>query len=683
MTTSRKDHDAVNEMSISRRQLIKMTGAGVTVAALGVAVGAPSAFGASSGVGQAPRTTITDLGPAHVAFSLMSGVKVGEVMYIGSRNLSPTRIAAYHLPSKKVIASTTLGPGKFVQGMAADPSGRHLYAGIVYDKDTDQPNLFCWDLTTPEVPATAVARIPGLDVRRVTVAPDGMVYVVGMEADPGIWEVDPRTGSFMNIGIPDPNATQSRAVAATDTTVYFGAGSNLSGGDGASKASLFAVDRATHQITPILPAAMAEADAVRDIEVIGDRLYVGTEGSSEFGKFGYVELANPTVSGVFETDGKSVKLFREHDGTIYFAAGGGVSGFSVAERVVVDVDTQGISLGEIWGLDYDAGQVVVVSAGGYIAEVDPTSGGVLKTDLVEAGAPSDLQLGMSIAVGGGYIYVGGNGSMARHSLADGVVTSLEFPGESKDGVVVDGVLYTGQYSSEGIWSYDPRTGEPPHQAIDLPQEQNRPQDVYWDDVNRLLLVGVQCDSQGGGSLAIYDPVTDRVDLHVNPFDQYQMVRTVTASKGIAYLGGENPYKTGPRGEVSAWDPVSGKQLWRIDPEVERGGITNIVVNGRYLYCLCVKGEFFVVDLPTRQIVHRADLGKSLVPGQATLILSRGTVYGVSAASMFAFDRKTFEMSVVIPDLNGEWYSMPRVDADADGVLYTLRHRNLVKVDDHR
>lgn len=657
--------------------------AGVGMAAAAVAAAIPNAAHAATGAafGVRPSTTVTDLGPGIVAYSLMSGIRLGDTMYIGSRNLAPTRVAAYHLPTRSVTASTTLGPGKFVQGMAVDRTGRYLYAGIVYDGDKDQPNLFRWDLSTPEVSAVPVARIPDLDVRRVTVAPDGIVYAVGMEADPGIWEVDPETGSITNIGIPDPNATQSRAVAATATTVYFGAGSNLSGGDGASRASLFAVDRVTRTMTSVLPPEMAEDSAIRDVEIIGDRLYVGTEGSADNGKFGYVELADPSSYRVFASSGKSVKLFREQNGTICFSAGV-ACGFSVAEERVFELRTDGVEVGEIWGIDWFGDKVVVVSGSGYVAEIDPASGGVVKTDLAEAGAPADPQLGMSVSVGGGYAYVGGNGSLARHTLSDGSAVNLEFPGEAKDGVVVGTTLFTGQYSSQGIWRYDPTTGEQPHQAIALPQEQNRPQDVFWDDVNGVVLAGVQCDTKGGGSLAVYSPSGDHVDLYVNPLDEYQMVRAVTSGDGIAYLGGENIYKTGPGGVIAAWDVVAGREIWRIDPGQSQG-VSNLVVRGRHLYCICRRGELIVIDLPTRRIIHRSDLTSTRVPGHATLVVSRGRVYGVSATSLFVFDPKTFEVTDVIVDLDAQWYGMPRLATDEVGDLYTLRGRNLIRVVDKR
>ena len=63
----------------------------------------------------------------------------------------------------------------------------------------------------------------------------------------------------------------------------------------------------------------------------------------------------------------------------------------------------------------------------------------------------------------GFAYVGGNGVIARHSLATGEVVNLQSQGEAKDAVIVDGVLYTGQYSSQGIWKYDPaqRPADPP------------------------------------------------------------------------------------------------------------------------------------------------------------------------------------------------------------------------------
>ena len=89
---------------------------------------------------------MTDLGPALVQFSLMSSVLVGDIVYIGSRNILPARIIAFHLPTRKVIARTDLTTGYAIQAMAVDPTGRYLYAGVLQKSGGPQANLHRWDL---------------------------------------------------------------------------------------------------------------------------------------------------------------------------------------------------------------------------------------------------------------------------------------------------------------------------------------------------------------------------------------------------------------------------------------------------------------------------------------------------------------------------------------------------------
>ena len=82
---------------ISRRAILQAGGAAGLAAALGMTSSGPAA---ATGTAPAAGTTdIVDLGPAVVQFSLMSSILVGDIVYIGSRNLDPVRIIAFHVPS--------------------------------------------------------------------------------------------------------------------------------------------------------------------------------------------------------------------------------------------------------------------------------------------------------------------------------------------------------------------------------------------------------------------------------------------------------------------------------------------------------------------------------------------------------------------------------------------------------
>ncbi|ATL31189.1 PQQ-binding-like beta-propeller repeat protein [Streptomyces formicae] len=663
---------------VGRRQLL-LAGGAVGLAAASASLLTGQAHASPT---RTRGATITDLGPAIEQFALMSAVLVGDTVYIGSRNLSPTRLIAFHLPTRKVVSRTDLGTGHSVQALAADPTGRYLYAGVLTKADEGRPNLFRWDLRSPDEAAVGIGRTEDRDVRELAVAPDGTVYAVGGVPGkaPALWRYDPGTGKVTGLGVPDPKATLARAVAATDTTVFFGAGSVLGGGGGASRASLYAYDRAAGTFTDITPPELKKDPSIRELAVFGDRLVVSTSASTGRAQLAVMDLADLTSFSVTPTDGTVAKNLTSDGDLVHFAGDAGLSSYSMATRTITPLAYDGPDLGEIWGLDHTDGALVVVSGYGFVGEIDTASGASVITELGPAGAPVSPQTAMGIAAEGRYVYVGGNNVVARHDLRrPGKAANLRAPGEAKDAEVLDGVLYTGQYNAQGIWAYDPADDEQPHQVARFPSEQNRPLDLCYDAVNELMLVGVQSDTEGGGSLWTYAPKTGEKSAFVDPVDETQLVRAVATRDGVAYLGGDNPTTKGPRGTLVAFDPVAGREHWRVDLPLSTG-VAALAVRGRHLYGLTRSGGFFVVDLTIRRVIHTADL-HDICPGFAAMVTSGGVVYGVSDTTLFRFHPKTFAVSTVVPGINGAWYSGPHVNADSRGRLYTLRGHHLVRIED--
>ncbi|MER5366280.1 PQQ-binding-like beta-propeller repeat protein [Streptomyces sp. NPDC002722] len=662
---------------ISRRHVLQAGGAAGLAAALGLA-GQPAAAATAD---DRPTVRITDLGPAVVQFSLMSAVLIGDTVYIGSRNVDPVRVIALHLPTRTVVARTDLTNGHSVQALAADPTGRYLYAGVLQKADVGKPNLFRWDLTTPGTPAEAIGRMGDRDVRALAVAPDGVLYAVGggAETAPALWEWDPATRAVRNAGTPGPKGTLVRAVAATATTVFFGAGTTFNGGGDTGRATLYAYDRSAGTFTSVAPPEMENDPSIRDLAVMGDTLVVGSAGSTEPSKVALMDLNDLSSYTVATSTGTVAKSFTEIGDTVYFAGEDGIHGYDKRTDTIAPVESDGPDLGEIWGVDSRDGKIVVTSAFGFVAEIDPAAGTSKVTELSEAGAPETPQTAMGLAAGDGYVYVGGTGTLARHSLRTGEVVNLRAPGEAKDCVVHDGALYTGQYNSLGIWRHDPHHDRQIHQVADFPHEQNRPLDVTVDRTNGLVLAGVQSDTEGGGSLWTYHPATGRSRCFVDPIDAMQCVRGIASQDGVAYLGGDNTLTTGPRSTVVAFDPVRGEELWRIDPQ-QTAGTAALAVRGRHLYGLSRKGGLFVIDLRRRTLVHRADI-REVCDGFAALVTNRGVVYGVSDTTVFRFDPRTFAVSTVVPAVNGGWYSGSHLTNDEAGHLYTMRGRNLIRITD--
>ncbi|MFC9465548.1 outer membrane protein assembly factor BamB family protein [Streptomyces coelicoflavus] len=511
-------------------------------------------------------------------------------------------------------------------------------------------------------------------------APDGVVYAVGGGRDtaPALWEYDPATGQIRNAGTPDPKVTLARAVAATRTHAFFGAGTTFNGGGDTSRAALYAYDRSAKTFTSVTPPEMAGDPSIRDLAVFGDRLAVSTAGATENSKVALMDLDDLGSYQVATSIGKVAKCFTMIGDTVYYANEDGLLAYGPETNTVSPVRFDGPELGEIWGVDGRGDKTVVTSAYGFVAQIDPVRGSADVTDLDGAGAPMAPQTVMGIAAGGGHVYVGGNATIARHTPGSDEVVNLRAPGEAKDAIAVNGVLYTGQYNSQGIWRYDPRTGRI-GQVAHFPSEQNRPLDVTFDEDNGLVLAGVQSDTEGGGALWTYHPRTGRYRHFANPVDAAQCVRGIASRDGVTFLGGDNTTPTGPRSTVVAFDPVAGRELWRVDPQ-QSAGTAALAVRGRHLYGLSRKGGLFVIDIPRRKLIHRADV-TSVSNGFAALVTNRGVVYGVSDTTVFRFHPKTFAVSVVVADIDGAWYSGSHITRDEHGRLYTMRGRNLVQITD--
>lgn len=667
---------------LTRRTLLTAGGAAGLLAVASLATPG-AAFGFASHP-QRPGSgpTITDLGPAMVQYSLMSGVLLDGVYYVGSRNLEPAGVVGVDLTSGKVVRQTTLGTGYAVQALAADPARGRLYIGVLQKSGGSQPNLYRWDVTAAGSTAQPIGRIGDRDVRDLAVAPDGMVFAGGGGSGtaPALWQHDPSSGAVTSLGVPDAGATLVRAVGASDEHAYFGAGSSLGGGGATSRASLYAYDRAGGGFTDITPSEMLPDPSIRELAVVGDDLLVSTAGGTEPSKLAVISRADHSVRHLTRSIGKTAKNFAVAGGVIHCANEHGILAWNTVAGSLVQVDLGALSLGEIWGLDTHGANLVAASGYGFLGEVTTDGSTVRTIDLGAAGAPVSAQTCMGIAVGAGYAYVGGNGGIARHNLRSGEVVNLLLPGEAKDAEVVDGVLYTGQYSGQGIWSHDPRKGETIRQVAAFPSEQNRPLDTDWDDEHRLLVVAAQADTEGGGSIWTYDPVTGASTCTVNPIDGVQLVRAVVTTDGIAYLGGDNAQKTGPRGTIVAWDPVARRELWRLETN-RPNGVASLETHGRYLFALLQRGELVVIDRAKRRIVHTEDL-RTICPGFSALQGAKGVIYGASDTTLFRIDPRSFAVTTVVAEINGGWYSGSHLHVDEDGAIFTLRGRNLVKVVDH-
>lgn len=668
---------ALSESPLSRRHLLQFGALGGL--ALAATAASPAfAAGAAFGPGAAPTVTVTDLGPAVTTFTHAAATLVGDTVYVASRNIDPFRIVGFHIPTGKVT-SVTHGPGISTQLLVPDAEGRYLYAAIRQYNTAPGPGLIRLDLSQPDAPKEDLHDIPALDPYGLAVAPDGVLFFGGREMSrdlrPRLRRYDTATGVLDEVAIPDPKATMIRGVAASETEVYIATGSVLNALPTSSKAGLWIMDRATGAVRSILPPEFAGGIEVRDLIILDENTLCATGITPQGAALAFIDRADPSSYTLASLGrGGSAKNLAHADGKIYTLLGG-INEYDRATGVRRTLTPQGIDLGELWGLFVRDAKLWTVSAFGLAVEIDLASADYVVHDLIAAGAPAGAQLAMSVAAGGGAVYVGGTNAVARRDLATGTLTRLFAGSEAKDIDIVNGIAYFGQYRNVGIVRHDPAVdGQWPRVVEKFPAGQNRPHQVVWDEVNQLLLLGLQSDTLGGGSLLAYDPVADVLTSAINPIDARQMVRAVATHEGIAYLGGD---VTGGRGVVVAWNPVTQTELWRADPLEDTAGVTGLAVRGHHLYVLGYRGELAVLDLNTRAVVHRSR-HRDVVPNYGTLLVSRGVIYGTSSASFFRFDPKTFARTDLVT-LNGEWYGIPRSAVDEDNNFFAIQGRNLVKI----
>ncbi|NJC21147.1 outer membrane protein assembly factor BamB [Arthrobacter pigmenti] len=668
MTRYSSDNSPLTELS--RRGLLQFGAAGALAAVTAGALADPASAAT-------PREVlVTDLGPGVVQFGSKSAYQFEDTIYIGSRNVEPMFVIAYHIPSGRVVGQTSIPEGRSTQSLGADPTGRYLYIGTE-NAAGGIPTLYRWDLHNPTSPAEPLGRAGEVRVWALAVAPDGMVFFGGREPGGNLWQFDPATREITALGIAEPTATGARAIAATESTVYFGAGNTLGGGE-ASKAVLAAYDRATGEFTSILPAELADDDTIRELRLEGDRLVVGTANNTG-SHVAVIDINDPSSYKVVRHDGITTKAMKVHGDNVFFLARANNARIcDLSTMTVSPLQVDGLELGEVWGMAWAQDKLHAVSAYGFVAHIDLQALTATRTELIAAGAPAEPQLAMSVTAGGGFAYVAANGAIARHSLRTGEVVNLIAPGETKDAIWADQRLWMGQYSGLGLWAYTPGQGQEPAQAAPLPSDFNRPECVTWDETNKRVLVVSLSDAAGGSCLGVYNPATDDMTVYDRPLGAGKSIPAIVAHEGVAYLGGGDT-GAGPAGEIAAVDPLTGKVLWSLDPE-HNAPVTGMAVLGKHLYVVLNDGGFRVVDLAKRSIVHRADISEH--GGRRTnLVVAQGRVYGVSSKALFRIDRRTFELDVLVGELEGAWYGgQPHISADERGRLYTLKDRNLIRVE---
>jgi outer membrane protein assembly factor BamB len=276
------------------------------------------------------------------------------------------------------------------------------------------------------------------------------------------------------------------------------------------------------------------------------------------------------------------------------------------------------------------------------------------------------------------VLVSGKAGVQVHELATGASHRTFLAGEAKTMTPVGGQVYLGVYTLARLFSVAP-DGADLHKVGDVGNEQTRPTDAVYDPAVGKLLVTTEADyGKYNGALACFDPRTGAVRVYRGVVPD-QSVRSVAAAGGTAYLGSEirNSLGTDPvvkEATLSAFDLRRGTVRWQVTPVPGAGQITDLALWRGTLYGTTDTGTLFAFDPRTRTVLSTVDVGAG-----ATLVTARGHLYGATGDSIFRVDRNG-TTTTLLDDLAADTYGPPMLAPAPDGdSLYTLRHRNLVRL----
>ncbi|OSM42646.1 hypothetical protein BCY76_013260 [Nesterenkonia sp. PF2B19] len=606
------------------------------------------------------------IGPGSESFPVTASGMIEDTVFVVSRHMSlrPGLVAGFDAAD----GGLTYHEDVVVDGEAshgtwgATVSGDSLYVGMSFDGprrsaimrlDPEEGELV-------EVGSTAPARL----IWDMTTAPDGTVYAVtSRQNNAGLWEYDPDEDTTEFLGhFQNDTRQDARSVAATEDTVYIGLGN--------ASADLIAYDRESGDSRSVLPEELEGATFVYSLEATEDVLAVGTRSPATLT---VIDSQDPEHHEVFRVPTGTVQSLEIVGDTVYFTSGSALwrheLGGESPERLA-DLELPG---GQTRGMFHRDGTLHGVGNLGHLWSYDLEESSSRITDLDSGGRGEDPQgePAQSLAVVDGVVYTGGHFTIGVRELATGELDQVYVPGEPKDVVAHEGTLYLAMYSSGELIRLDPETGE--HEVVaESPSGHDRPRALTLDDDSGRLVMAVQADSGGAGSVTVHDSATEE-SYTIAPFADLAS-SAVVASDGVAYVAGSSGMQDGDDdAQVAAVDLRTGGVMWTTAPVDGAGVITGLALEDDRLRGLTADGAVFVLDTQTRDVVvEDAGLG----PGG--LLTHQGEVYGATEEKLFHLDPETGQARVLLEDLDGEWFTWPGLASDGCH-LYTMSGSEVLQV----
>ncbi|MEX0658757.1 MAG: PQQ-binding-like beta-propeller repeat protein [Egibacteraceae bacterium] len=610
---------------------------------------------------------IDNLGPAASGFPANAAEWVGDRLYVVTLGLQPALLAEYD-PARRVVTATRRIPtGLRCWGMAT--IGRRLYLAM-WGTGDGEDNLYCFDTDARTLEGFRPVKAVYLSM---AVGPDGQVVYLGTTRSGVVHAWRPDTGAVSELRFEDTSGSEVTALAATAHTLYVGLGRKQAG--------LVAIDRSSGAARHILPRELAGGVGVYSLAVSGEVIAAGTQ--DQPAAIGLLDRDDPADYRIIDPGGEhAIGAIAFHERMVYFS---------------------GISSGTLYGFDQDRGELaslatpvastptrrtrrlgtalVGVTAPGVVFDYDLESGGVIRTDLLAAGAEGGVERPQSLAVIGpeaagddAVVVVGTNNAAQVHGGGGSGARRMVVSGEVKTATAIGPAAYLATYPSGQLWR---TTGGPAwhaEQVADWPDAYNRPRAIHHDAEAGLLLIAANADFTGGGALVVTDSSGTLLHVHADPLGEGQEPNAVTAFEGAAVLGG-----VGDDARLVALDPRTGRRLWGTVPVPGGGRISGLACRDRAIYGLTRNATLFRLDATTREVTKTVTLaggrtGEVLVHGDA--------VYAVDGRRLVKCHLRTLYPTPLMTGIAHVAFTPnPPLRLDARGRLYLFDGTDLVRVTD--
>ncbi|MCS0635586.1 hypothetical protein NX801_07910 [Streptomyces sp. LP05-1] len=512
-----------------------------------------------------------------------------------------------------------------------------------------------------------------------------------------VFRYDPATGAVKDFGQAVAGQTYVRSLACTGGKVYSGA---------YASAHIAELDPATGVFTQ-LPAPPGldtiSGRAVYDLNAHGGRLYARIGSDLPSPLFVYDTAARVWTDKIPEAHGLSV-CPPDEEGRVYLIQEGELRRYDPQTKQITGTglvfdgkvrNARSFGWVELGLPDYPGRSVVGTLWRGEMFRYNPRTGAhaILPTQVRHE--PIEI---LSLADGGrrtvyaGGFLNGGLGAVHTESAASAFhrFAQIEYVQQASDGSVWLGVYPEGRvyrYRPDRTWNspeYSPAGTRAlpanPELIMTLKPYLQMRAKVLAETEGKMVVGTVPEGDRLGGGIAVYDMSTGAWEFTRNVV-QDQSVFALAGHQGVMYGGASvtgglsTTPPTRKAGAVFAWDVHRNTKLWELEPVATEGTVSGLAVGPDGRLWGLAGHTLFAVDLRSRTIVRRLELGTRSTGG--TVVVSRGMLY-VSVDGGLVFRVNPFA-SHLDPVLIAA-FAHRRMTGHRDGRLYFSRGAELLKLD---